>query len=124
MTLPSQLLRYSSVGVLATLAHYGAGSAGLLAGFPPLSSNLLGFACGFTVGFAGHHRFTFRKKTAGTLRPLFRYAAVSCGSFAGGQALLSAFAASSGPPAFAELLLALVFAAAINLLLSSQWAFT
>ena len=124
MKRPCLLLRFGSVGVLATLIHSGAAAAGLLAGLPPLTANLLGFACAFAAGFFGHHRYTFRQNALPVRGPLVKYAAVSLGSFTAGQMLLSLLAPEAGLPALAALLLALGFAAAVNFVLSSLWAFT
>ncbi|WP_052248880.1 GtrA family protein [Leisingera sp. ANG-Vp] len=124
MRLPGVLLRFCSVGALATLIHYIAGAAGLIAGLPPLMANLLGFTCAFAAGFIGHHRYTFRQGALPVRRPLFRYATVSLGGFAAGQVLLSVLSAVPDLPALAAFLPALAFSAAVNFTLGRLWVFT
>ena len=55
-----QVMRFGSVGVLATLAN-GAIYAGLTAffGLQPLLSNLLAFLVAFALSFQGHFHWTF-----------------------------------------------------------------
>jgi putative flippase GtrA len=123
MKLSDLVLRFASVGLMATGVHYGAGLSGLLAGLSPEAANLIGFGCAFAAAYLGHRHFTYRDQALPRLRPLLRYSAVSAGSFAAGQTLLSKLTDLPWLPDAAALLAALACSAAVNCALSTVWAF-
>jgi len=72
------ILRFISVGGLATLTHYFAAlMMAHLFRFHPEVANVCGFVIAFTVSFLGHWRWTFRDQQARFHRALPAFALVA-----------------------------------------------
>lgn len=88
--LPGQLLRFGLIGGTALAVRYGVAVAtSLLMG--PYLGYLIGHLCAVLLGYAGHHRVTFRMPRATARehgRRLPRFLAASLLSLAVGQGVL------------------------------------
>ncbi|MCG7522003.1 GtrA family protein [Ruegeria sp. Ofav3-42] len=118
-----QLLRFSAVGGAATLLHYGVAATVMLFDATALMANTIGFAGAFGFGFLGHQRFTFHDGDTCGQRSLAKYCAVSLGSFLSGQTLLALILTFPWMPETTALFLTIILVAAVNFLLSRNWAF-
>lgn len=57
------VLRFGTVGILATLVHYGTLTSLLsLAGMAPVPSNFIAYVLAVIVSFVGHHYWTYRAR--------------------------------------------------------------
>lgn len=118
-----QVLRFASVGAVATATHYGIAVGAILMGVTTLSANAAGFACALVLGFLGHYHFTFRRSGSGAWQPLMRYCTLSLSSFAVAQGLLWGLVQLPWIPAPVAVLMVMVLVAAANYVLSRYWAF-
>ena len=72
-----RVLKFGSVGIIATLVHYGVATGfAELAGVGMVFANLLGWLVGLVVSWYGHRHFTFSKAEFGRASPLM-FAAIS-----------------------------------------------
>lgn len=123
MNLAAQILRFASVGMVATLIHYGIAFSAILMDMAVVAANALGFTCAFVAGFLGHYHVTFWRGGSGVWRPLIRYCVLSLGSFAAAQVLLWVLVQLLRMPDPIALLGIMVLVAGTNFLLSRYWAF-
>ena len=77
-----RLLKFASVGIVATLVHYfTALAAAHLINIHPEISNIIGFMIAFIVSFFGHWRWTFRDHRTRFCRALPAFALVAVSMF-------------------------------------------
>lgn len=117
-------LRFVLVGTAAAATHYVVGLfAYSVLGLGPGLSNVIGYACGFPVSYAGHRSWTFD----GTREPhrvaLPRYALVQLGSFLVNQGLLLLAVAFVPLPFWFVLGAVLVIVAVLTYVTSRLWVF-
>jgi len=120
----SRLIRFGSIGALATIVHWLIAVAAIeVHSIPPLVANVLGWLSAFTVSFFGHFWFTFRGHGAPMGQSVTRFACVSVLGFAmstGTFALLIRI----NPNLYGTwLMLTLLTVAAVTYLLGRRWAF-
>jgi putative flippase GtrA len=66
-----RLLKFGSVGIVATLVHYSVATGfAELGGRTMVTANLLGWLVGLVVSWYGHRHFTFSKAEFGHASPL------------------------------------------------------
>ncbi|MBE1281757.1 MAG: GtrA family protein [Rhodobacteraceae bacterium] len=118
-----QILRFGSVGLLATGVHTGIAFGAVHLGISVLVANTVGFAAAFVVGFLGHHCFTFRSATTAAAQRLRRYCLLSLTSFVAGQTCLAFLTSWAGITDTAALLITFALIAGSNFLLARHWAF-
>lgn len=72
-----RVLKFGSVGIVATLVHYGIATGfAELGGIGMVTANLIGWVVALLVSWHGHRHFTFSKTEFGRASPLM-FAAVS-----------------------------------------------
>lgn len=118
-----QMLRFGTVGLLATLTHYACAVVAMRLGIAPVLANGIAFGCAFGVGFAGHLRWSFREQHADFATALLRYAIVAFAGFALNQFLFASLADRSSLPPEVLLAAVLLFVAGLNFVISKWWAF-
>lgn len=123
-TLSRQVFAFASVGVAATIVHYG---AALIATqwLPVTFANPIGFAVAFLVSYFGHVQFTFQLKGEARRHrhrlPRFLVTAL-CG-FLTGQTILLTATTFTDAPDWLVLGIAVASVPMITFVLSKLWVF-
>ncbi len=76
----AQLLRFASVGVVATVVHFAVALSLLQLGAVAQLANLLGFLIAFAVSFIGHYVWTFRSDAVVT-QAVLRFFLLAAGAY-------------------------------------------
>jgi putative flippase GtrA len=117
-------VRFFVVGTTAAAMHYIVGLAAYsFFGQGPAVANLIGFAAGFPVSYAGHRWWTFDTTREPHAVALPRFLLVALSSFAGNQLLLLLAVHWLPLPFWLLLGAVLLFVAAATYLLSQRWVF-
>ena len=119
-----RLLRFSVVGVVASITHYCAVIL-LVEGatFPPLLANIGGFMVAFGVSFAGHCLWTFSDRAIDKRVSLFRFLGTAVLGFCLNEALFFGLLRFTPIPYFIGLALVIGLVAVGTYFLSRFWAF-
>jgi putative flippase GtrA len=117
------LMRFASVGLVATLVHLAVSGATLgLAAVSAQVANGAGFAVAFCVSYLGHYHFTFRSDRAHRTS-LSRFALVAVTGYAMSALALAALGAVPGLPELARLVLAIGVIPILNYVVSRVWVY-
>ncbi len=117
-------MRFVIVGTLAAAVHYVVGLfAFSVLGFGPSVSNIIGYACGFPVSYAGHRSWTFEETREPHRVALPRYAMVQLGSFLTNNVLLYLAVKFLPLPFWFILGAVLVIVAVLTFVTSKIWVF-
>ncbi|MDD2867820.1 GtrA family protein [Neomegalonema sp.] len=116
-------LRFTLVGIAATLCHLFVAFALLAAGMGAERANLVAFLVAFLLSFRGHSRFSFQGHGRRTGSAFARFSlAAGCG-FAANQAVLLLATGPLGWSDSAALIAAVGMAAAVSFALNRLWSF-
>ncbi len=116
-----EVLRFSTVGLLATLTYGLLGSAMLILQVPVYQANLVAYGGGILVSFVGHLLFTFRPK--GSWASYFlRFMVVALTGFAFSNVVIALFEFFDFP-SWASLAVILFIVPFGSWLASRLWAF-
>lgn len=120
---PLRLLRFSVVGLFATVTHVAIAFFTQRAlGAAPVTANAVGFACAFLISYFGHHRWTFARR--GNHRThLRRFLAVSLIAYLVSHLITIAVTGWFGLSYEMALAAILVAVPATTYLASNFWAF-
>jgi putative flippase GtrA len=114
---------FALIGVGATLVHVTAAlaaRAGL--GLPPLSANLVGYACAVGFSYVGNATLTFRKPSRDA-RQFARFVAVSALGLVLNQSIVYLLVNRLGWPFWLALGPVVVLVPALSFVLAKLWAF-
>lgn len=117
-------VRFFAVGTAAAATHYVVGLiAYTFLGQSPGWANVIGYATGFPVSYAGHRFWTFDTTRQPHRVALPRFLFLQLGSFAGNQILLLLAVRFLPLPFWFVLGAVLVTVAVVTYLLSQRWVF-
>ncbi|WP_018633674.1 GtrA family protein [Neomegalonema perideroedes] len=123
MTPALEGLRFTLVGIAATLCHLLVALALPAAGMGAERANLLAFLVAFLLSFGGHSRFSFQGHGRRRGGAFARFSLVAGCGFAANQAVFALAAGPLGWSASAALAAAVGTAAALSFALNRLWSF-
>lgn len=118
-----QLVRFSLIGMAATLVHLLVGITLIHAGWPPLIANVAAFGTAFLVSFAGHFGYTFSSESTSVAASLVRFIVVALLGFAANEAILAGLLTRHILSPTATLIVSTGFVALGTFILCRRWAF-
>ncbi len=122
-----QILRFGTIGVLATAAHLSVYSALTeFLGVEPLTANAIAFCLAFGISFTGQAGWTFRDHAQGhwlTSARLIRFLAASIAGFVFNTLIVFVIVTSLGYPSIYALPFMATLVPAALFLLNKYWVF-
>ena len=118
-----QMLRFGTVGALATFVHMVIGALLISSSQPALVANLIAFVTAFLLSFVGHLGYSFADEDVQPARALWRFAAVALSGFGCNEALLFVLTSQTVLSDTTALWVSTGSAAMLTFLLSRTWAF-
>ncbi len=118
-----QIMRFGTVGVLASLVHFSCVVFFVqLLHWLPLVANIIGFGIGVQVSYWGHRTFTFRDSDATHSTAYPRLVALQTGNFIANECFFSILLAFHIPYQIA-LLTVLAIMPIFTFIISKTWVF-
>ena len=119
-----QIMKFGSVGLLATVIHYITAISLFSFEVSPMWANLFAFLVAFQVSFFGHYRWTFAAKDIRSSTAFQRFACVSLLGFLINETLLFLLLEWTPITPRWALFIVLLTVAGFTFLLSRTWAFS